>query len=236
MKESINHPTCPHCGATVDPQQTPCPSCGASISQAAQESAPTVRETPLRERAGRDVAVFGNVRALCFAAMLAAMSLILGKFLQIPNPFQEIIRISFENLPVILAGMTMGPLVGAMTGIVADLLGCALYGYAINPLITLGAAVVGLTAGIMSGYVVRRPMLLRVIVATVTAHLLGSVLVKSLGLAAWYLASYNMGFWELVAWRLLTYAIIAVAECALLYLLQRHRAFGTFIERMRKRK
>ena len=190
----------------------------------------------LSERMRRDVAVFGSVRALCFAAMLAAMSLILGKFLQIPNPFQEIIRISFENLPIILAGITMGPLVGALTGIVADLLGCALYGYAVNPLITLGGAAVGLLAGVLSNYVVRRPLLLRVAVSVAAAHLAGSVFIKSLGLAAWYLGSYNLGFGELVLWRALTYPIIAVAECTILYLLLRHRAFVTLIERMRKRK
>ncbi len=190
----------------------------------------------LREHVRRDLAVFGNTRALCFAAMLAAMSLVLGKFLQIPNPFQEIIRISFENLPIILAGMTMGPLVGALTGVVADLLGCALYGYAVNPIITLGGAAVGLIAGILSNYVIRRPLILRVIVSVTLAHLIGSVFVKSLGLAAWYLSSYSMGFWELVLWRALTYAIIAVAEGTILYLLLRHRAFVTLIERMRKRK
>ena len=189
----------------------------------------------LRERMRRDVTVFGSVRALCFAAMLAAMSLILGKFLQIPNPFQEIIRISFENLPIILSGMTMGPLVGALTGVVADLLGCALYGYAINPIITLGGAAVGLISGILANYVIRRPLLLRVIVSVVSAHVIGSVFVKSLGLAAWYLSSYSMGFWELVLWRALTYGIIAVAECTLLYLLLRHKALNTLIERMRKR-
>ena len=74
----------------------------------------------------RRVALFGSVQGLCFAAILAAMSLILGKFLQIPNPFQEFIRISFENLPVMLAGIAMGPVVGALVGTVADLLGCFL--------------------------------------------------------------------------------------------------------------
>ena len=120
----------------------------------------------------------------------------------------------------------MGPLVGALTGAVADLLGCALYGYAINPIITLGAAAVGLISGIVANYVVRRPPALRVIVSTVAAHLIGSVTIKSLGLAAWYLSSYNMGLLELMLWRLLTYSIIAVAECAILCLLMRNRAFA----------
>lgn len=192
-------------------------------------------ELSFRERARRDVVAFGNVRVLCVAAMLAAMSLIMGKFLQIPNPFQNIIRISFENLPILLAGITMGPFVGALTGVVADLLGCVLYGYAINPIITLGAAAVGLISGIMANYVVRRPLAARVICAAVAAHLVGSVIIKSLGLAAWFLSSYDMGLFELMLWRLLTYAVIATAECVILCLLLRHRTVATLLERMRKK-
>ena len=188
-----------------------------------------------KERARCDVVVFGNVRVLCFAAMLAAMSLIIGKFLQIPNPFQNIIRISFENLPILLAGITMGPFVGALTGVVADLLGCVLYGYAINPIITLGAAAIGLLSGIMANYVLRRPLVARVICAAVVAHLLGSVVIKSLGLAAWFLSSYDMGLLELMLWRLLTYTVICAAECVILCLLLRHRAVSDLLERMRKK-
>ena len=200
------------------------------------EISPTTgREKSVKLRFRRDLSVFGNVRVLCFAAMLAAMSLIIGKFLQIPNPFQNIIRISFENLPILLAGITMGPFVGALTGVVADLLGCVLYGYAINPLITLGAAAVGLLSGVMAGYVIRRPLAARVICSATAAHLVGSVLIKSLGLAAWYLGSYDMGLWELMLWRLLTYAVICAAECVILYLLLRHRAVSTLLERMRKK-
>ena len=190
------------------------------------------KQTKLRADLRRDVAVFGNLRALCVAAVLAAMSLVLGKFLQIPNPFQQVIRISFENLPILFAGITMGPFVGALVGVVADLLGCALYGYAINPIITLGGAAVGFLAGTVSHFVVKKHLLAKVIASAVTAHLVGSVVIKSLGLAAWYLGSFGMGLAELMLWRLLTYVIIAVAEIAILYLLLRHRALQKQLERM----
>ena len=200
-----------------------------------QKSPQTGRENGLLAQIKSDLSACTNVRVLCVCAMLAAMSLILEKFLQIPNPFQEIIRISFGNLPLILAGIAFGPLMGAMTGAVADLLGCALYGYAINPLVTVGAATVGFTAGLFACYLVRRPIVLKVAVATVAAHLAGSVLVKSIGLAAWYLGSYNIGLGELIAWRLLTYAIVGTLECILLCLLLRHRAVVSQLERMRKK-
>ena len=180
----------------------------------------------------RAIAVFGNPRALCLAALLAAMSLILGKFLQIPTPFAEFVRISFENLPVILAGLVLGPLAGAMTGAVADLVGCLAYGYSINPIITLGAASVGLVAGLVGLLFSRAPLLLRISLSAVAAHLVGSVGIKTAGIAAWYLSKYNLGYAELTLWRLLNYTIIAVLEIAILYALLRHRGFQKQLERM----
>ena len=180
--------------------------------------------------------VFGSLQGLCFAGILAAMSIILGKFLQIPNPFQDFIRISFENLPIIIAGFSLGPIAGALVGTVADLIGCVLYGYSINPIITVGAASVGLVAGFISNYIIKKPLLLKVIVSTATSHIVGSVLIKSAGLAAWYLSKYELGYWEFVAWRLLNYALISIAECVIIYLLLRNSAFQGQIERMSKRK
>ena len=189
-------------------------------------------EKQTKKRAPYAIAVFGNPRALCLAALLAAMSLILGKFLQIPTPFAEFVRISFENLPVILAGITLGPLAGAMTGAVADLVGCLAYGYNINPLITLGAASVGLVAGVVSWLLARTPLLCRLSLSAVAAHLVGSVGIKTAGIAAWYLSKYDLGYFELMLWRLLNYTIIAVLEIAILYALLRHRGFQKQLERM----
>lgn len=178
------------------------------------------------------VPIFKSLSGLCFAAILSAMSFILGKFLQIPNPFQEFIRISFENLPIILAGISLGPIAGALVGAVADLIGCALYGYSINPIITVGAFSIGLVSGFISNYVVKTPLILKVIISTAAAHIVGSVLIKSAGLAVWYLSKYELGYWEFVAWRLLNYTIVAIAECVLLYILLKNKAIQKQLERM----
>lgn len=188
-----------------------------------------------REMLRRDLAGLRDLHVLSIAAVLSSMSLILGKYLQIANPFAEIIRISFENLPVLLAGMLFGPFVGGLSGAVADLVGCLLYGYAINPLVTLGATLVGAVSGAVSHYLVRRPRALSVACSTLAAHLIGSVLVKTAGLAAWYLGSYGIGFWQLVLWRLLNYTLIGAAEGALIFALLRNRAFVAQIERMRRK-
>ncbi|MBQ9798211.1 MAG: folate family ECF transporter S component, partial [Clostridia bacterium] len=88
-----------------------------------------------------------NVRLLAVSAFLAALSIICGKYLALS--LGNVLRFSFENLSILLAGMVFGPVVGAVVGIVADLVGCLMVGYAINPLVTLGAACVGLLGGLL---------------------------------------------------------------------------------------
>ncbi len=178
------------------------------------------------------IPIFKSLTGLCFAAILTAMSFILGKFLQIPNPFQDFIRISFENLPIFISAFTLGPIAATLVGATADLIGCVLYGYSINPLITLGASAIGFISGVFGRYVLRKNLLIKIIVSVFLSHLVGSVLLKSAGLAAWYLSKYSMGYIELAAWRLLTYTIIGAMECVILYLLLKNRAFERQIQKM----
>ena len=188
-----------------------------------------------KKRPSSPFSFFGSLKGLCLAAILTAMSILLGKFLQIPNPFQEFIRISFENLPIILGGIALGPVAGACIGISADLLGCVLYAYTINPIITLGAAVVGVLSGLFPNYIVRRPLEAKVALSVIPAHLIGSVLIKSIGLASWYLAKYEIGLTEFILWRLANYALISAAECVILYILLKNRAFSRQLEGLLKK-
>ena len=86
-----------------------------------------------------------SLQILTFSALLSAISIVCGKYLAIN--LGEVLRFSFENLPIIFAGIGFGPLVGGAVGLAADLLGCLLVGYAINPLVTLGAAAIGFISG-----------------------------------------------------------------------------------------
>ena len=153
--------------------------------------------------------------ALC--AFLVALSIVCGKFLKIP--VGDVMRFSFENLPILFAGLVFGPVEGVLVGVVADLLGCVLYGYAVNPLVTAGAVCIGLLAG-LGGIALRRlPLIWRVVLTTTVAHLIGSVVVKTLGLAQYY----SMPLLPLMGWRLLNYVIVGVAEAFALCLLLRHK-------------
>ena len=78
-----------------------------------------------------------SVKTLVICAFFTALSIIFGKFLNIP--IGETVRFSFENTPLFLSGIMFGPVISGIVAFVSDILGSILRGYAINPVITLGA-------------------------------------------------------------------------------------------------
>ena len=73
--------------------------------------------------------------------MLAAVQLLLSRFLSIPvGGFG---RISLSPIATMMAGLWLGPLAGGLTGLIADILGCLIQGYTVNPIITLSAVMWG---------------------------------------------------------------------------------------------
>ncbi len=164
-----------------------------------------------------------DVKVIVLLSLLAALSILFGKYLAFPGGGDSMIRFSFENLPILLAAMHIGPIAGMIVGILADLLGCLMVGYAINPLITLGAAVIGLAGGLIPRLIPKSiPRLARIVITVFSAHLLGSVIIKTFGLAQYY----AMPFIILMLWRLLNYVIISALEITLLYLLGKNAALA----------
>ena len=87
-----------------------------------------------------------SVRKLTMLALLTAMSIVFARVLSISTGF---VRFNLGSLPTLLAAVLFGPVEGFAVGAVADMIGGTLSGYAINPLITLGAGSIGLTAGLL---------------------------------------------------------------------------------------
>ena len=160
----------------------------------------------------------GNLRLLAVSAFLAALSIICGKYLALS--LGTVLRFSFENLPILLAGMMFGPFVGMTVGVVADLLGCVMVAYAINPLVTIGAACIGFFGGVLFRVTKRLPLLWQTCVTVILTHLVASVLVKTFGLAQYY----DMPFHIVLLWRLLNYVVVGVAEWLLLYTVLKNQA------------
>jgi len=155
-----------------------------------------------------------DTRTMIICALLAALSIVLGKLLAI-NITQNF-RLSFENLPILMAGMIFGPVTGAVVGAVADLIGCLIAGYAVNPLITLGGVLIGFLGGLLHRCGVGGQKC-STFLAVFTAHIVGSMIVKSLGLHFWYGTPFS------VLWlRIPLYLIIAALESLILCFLQQN--------------
>ena len=155
---------------------------------------------------------------LSICAVLAAFSIVLGKYLAIN--VGENFRFSLENLPLVLAGIYLGPVAGAFVGAAADLVGCLLVGYAINPIITLGAVSIGLVSGIVSLFL-RNKGSMKLAVSLFFAHLIGSVLIKTFGLFVYYGSPFFATLWL----RFLIYSGTGIVEFFILYFLSKNRAF-----------
>ncbi len=176
------------------------------------------------------IAVFGSLKALVICSLFVAISIVCGKYLAIKGG--DILRFSFENLPIILTGIAFGPLAAAAVGIVADLLGCLLVGYAINPILTVGAAMIGIVSGLTYKLCKKMPQVLCVSLCVGISHLIGSVVIKTVGLSAFY----SISLFELMLWRLLNYVIVGVLEGIIICIMLKNKALRTQLHIKREKR
>ena len=177
-----------------------------------------------------------NVRSLTFCAMLVSLSVILGWIGRTYFTFGggiSAVRITFENLPVIASGFIFGPLVGGIVGIICDLVSCLVAPQpSINPFITLGTCLVGAISGLFFKYVFKeKRKLLPILVSTLLAHLIGSVIIKTFG----FYVYYSYPFLATAILRLAIYVGIGSAESFLLYTLFKNRTLFSMIENLKKK-
>ena len=172
---------------------------------------------------------FGSVRALTLAAMLTAMSVIIGIFCKsFLNFGNGLMRITFENLPIILSGIFFGPIPGAVVGAATDLISYLLSSQAYPPnlIVTAGAMSVGAVSGAVSRYAVRKSGTLQVILAGGAAHIVGSMIIKPIGLFQFY-------SWAVLI-RIPVYLVIAPIEIFLICVLFRNKSFQRLVSGIKK--
>ena len=167
------------------------------------------------------------LKRLVLGAMLAAMSVVIGMFCKsFLNFGGGLWRITFENLPIILAGVFLGPITGGMVGVVSDLTSYLLSPqvYPPNLVVTFGAFAVGVTAGLMAKYAVRQKGTRQIALSASVAHVIGSMIIKPIGLFQFYQ-------WAVLV-RIPLYLVIAPLEILLLCLLWRQKSFRKLFERI----
>ncbi len=157
-----------------------------------------------------------RLKKLAFAAMMIALCVIIGLVCKTYLTF-DAIRITFENIPVILTGILLGPIYGAAVGVASDLISAPLSGFGINPVITLGSASIGLVSGLLSRQVMSTDKFGAVLFADIAAHFVGSMIIKSLGLLMY---AYPI---PMVLLRVPLYAAIGLAESYLLFAILKNK-------------
>lgn len=90
---------------------------------------------------------FWSVKTMVFLALLVAVQMVMSRVFVIE--LGGIYRISLGSIATILAGLWFGPAAGGLCGFCADLLGCFIRGYTVNPLITLAAMCWGILPALL---------------------------------------------------------------------------------------
>jgi ECF transporter S component (folate family) len=169
--------------------------------------------------------IFKNTQTMVMLALFTALSIVFGKQLSIT---MGAFRISFENLPILMAGIFLGPVAGAFVGLCADIVGCIIFGISINPIITLGGISIGFISGaVYHSHIVENPKL-KLVLSTATAHIIGSMLIKSVGLYLYYHYAVS-----LLLLRIPLYIVIGSAETLITYSLSENRAFQNQLQKIR---
>ena len=157
-----------------------------------------------------------SVRNLTMLALLTAMSIVFSRVLSISTGF---VRFNLGSLPVLLAALLFGPGAGFVVGVVADMIGGVLAGYAINPLITLGAGAIGLVAGLAWRKLPGLRTGLRLQISVLLGHFVGSMVITSLALRIFY------GYpWATLAVRIPNALILSAVNTVLLRILLENRS------------
>ena len=105
-------------------------------------------------------------KTLVFLALLVAIQLVLSRVLVIDL---GVYRITLGTVATVLAGLWMGPVAGGVEGAVADIIGCFMKGYGVNPLITLSAVAWGVIPGLAGKLMAEKNRKVKTVVTPVPA-------------------------------------------------------------------
>lgn len=168
-----------------------------------------------------------DARAAANLGLLTAVSIVLTRVFGVVLPVAGVgaLRLSFGEVPIILAGVLFGPGGGAITGVAADGIGYLInaHGGPYFPGFTLTAALTGLIPGLFlfrrrSGLTVGQVALVVLITDLLTGVLLNTL---------WLTIMYGQGFFVLLPMRLLARLATLPVYTATVYFA--NRAYQTYL-------
>lgn len=144
-----------------------------------------------------------STRRIANLGVLTAVSIVLTRVFGFIIPVAGVgaLRISFGEIPLILAGIIFGPWAGAVTGVASDLIGYAInsHGGAFFPGFALSAALTGLIPGLLLHKCRENLLWWQVGVTVLLTDLVTGVFLNTL----WLTILYGKGFFVILPARLL---------------------------------
>ncbi|MBQ7646327.1 MAG: folate family ECF transporter S component [Clostridia bacterium] len=184
-----------------------------------------------------------DLRKLVLCGIFAALGIVLGRSFCTVY-ITESLKITLDKVPVLLAGIWLGPLYGAAVAAVSDIIGAAvLSSYGWTPLLTVSPVLMGLISGITHIYIRKiiekhnirysKPVIILCTAITVVlTETLTSFLLQTLFLTFLYGSTYAAR----LSTRLPVCAIVALAETVIISLLQCSSAVSTAVGKYINRK
>lgn len=170
----------------------------------------------------------GNLRSLTAAAMLLAITIVLGFFLRIQ--LTESMRIGFDYVAKELTGMFFGPVVGCIVGGLSDIIS-----FVIKPTGPYfpGFTICAMLAGIIYGIILyKKPLSLKRIIA---ANSMVTVFVNLLLNTYWVSVLYGNAFIALLPARLMKQVIMLPIEIIVYYMVAKVLTRADILKLVRER-
>lgn len=151
-----------------------------------------------------------DTRTVVFIGLLVAMHIVLTRLIVIELGSY---RISIGSICTILAGLWMGPVAGGVAGLLSDILGCLLKGYAVNPLITVAAVLWGVLPGLVSPLLTGKKSRKTVVICAVVTvtSVLSTLVFTTAGLVL--IMGYN--FYAIMPGRVAQWALLTPIYCVI---------------------
>ena len=166
-----------------------------------------------------------TTRTIAFSALMATISIVMARMMSFAPP--PVTRWSLDKFPLFLTGMFFGPVVGGMTGFVADWLG-SLMQYGFDPIYCLPPIIYGVAGGLLRCFLRKKTSVFRLALCYAVPVVIGSWLWQSFAIA--YMKTQGDGLWEMFVTYLgsrgVQFAVVGPLEVAIMLMLLRTGLFS----------
>lgn len=158
-----------------------------------------------------------KTKKMILSALMITISIVLSRFLSIKTP---ILSITFNFVPIMLAGIWLGPKYSCLIAVIADLIGAILFPFGEFFIgFTISAAAMGLIYGFVlykkEGEYSKKELIIRLIIASVLVILIVNTVLNTL----WLVIMYKKAFFVLLGTRIVKEIIMIPIQVGTMFIL-----------------